>query len=348
MEDVSRSAGPVLLLALIAAGIGVFMGGGAILYSGYVIIGTIVIIAACIGATWSALQLRNSLTLTGNTLIVCTATKTHKIPFQQVTYVSAGVYGIYIRTSDGLRSTSLVAENSRWSQRFGLKTKASGIVGVISDAIGAGHQEAAAGPVPGAAPPVPGAAGPAPGAASPASAVPGHVPAVTGEVAAPPGRAPAGRLAKTIRVSALMSALGAACLIGGCAAIGAQADSAAALLAHGARARGTVTDVSTFHMDVRYVRDGKPATARINLNDSSDAYHKGDHVTVIYDPAHPDRARTIREDGQNQGSVLIMVVLLVAGAFLLIGGISNLIRARRQLPSGVRAISLLRIHGRAS
>ena len=41
-------------------------------------------------------------------------------------------------------------------------------------------------------------------------------------------------------------------------------------------------------------------------------------------------------------------VLLVAGAFLLIGGISNLIRARRQLPSGVRAISLLRIHGRAS
>lgn len=227
-----------------------------------------------------------------------------------------------------------MAENSRWSQRFGLKTRASGIVDVINDAIGAGHQEAAAGPVPGAAPPVP--------------AVPGHVPAVTGEVAAPPGRAPAGRLVKTIRVSALMSALGAACLIGGCAAIGAQADSAAALLAHGARARGTVTDVSTFHMDVRYVRDGKPATARINLNDSSDAYHKGDHVTVIYDPAHPDRARTIREDGQNQGSVLIMVVLLVAGAFLLIGGISNLIRARRQLPSGVRAISLLRIHGRAS
>lgn len=323
-----------LLLALIATGIGVFMGGGAILYPGYVIIGTIVIIAACIGAMWSALQLRNSLTLTGNTLIVRTATKTHKIPFQQVTYVSAGVYGIYIRTSDGLKITSLVAENSRWSQRFGLKTRASGIVDVINDAIGAGHQEAAAGPVPGAAPPVP--------------AVPGHVPAVTGEVAAPPGRAPAGRLVKTIRVSALMSALGAACLIGGCAAIGAQADSAAALLAHGARARGTVTDVSTFHMDVRYVRDGKPATARINLNDSSDAYHKGDHVTVIYDPAHPDRARTIREDGQNQGSVLIMVVLLVAGAFLLIGGISNLIRARRQLPSGVRAISLLRIHGRAS
>ena len=180
------------------------------------------------------------------------------------------------------------------------------------------------------------------------SAVPGHVPAVTGEVAASPGRAPVGRLVKTVRVSALMTVLGAACLIGGCAAGGAQTDSAAALLAHGARAPGTVTDVNTYHMDVRYVRDGKPASARINLNDSSDVYHKGDRVTVVYDPANPVRARTIREDGQSQGSVLIMAVLLVAGAFLLIGGISNLIRARRQLPSGVRAISLLRIHGRAS
>jgi len=267
-------AGPqaqFLLIALIVAGIGAIMGGGAILYPSYVIIGTVVIIAACIGATWSALQLRSSLTLTGNTLIVRTATKTHRIPFQQVTYVSAGAYGIYIRTSDGLRIKSLVAENSRWSQRFG----------------------------------------------------------------------------QTIRVSALMTVLGGACLIGGCAAGGAQTDGAAALLAHGARAPGTVTNVSKYHMDVRYVRDGKPASARINLNDSSDVYHKRDRVTVVYDPAHPDRARTIREDGQSQGSVLVMAVLLVAGAFLLIGGISNLIRARRQLPSGVRAISLLRIHGRA-
>ena len=168
------------------------MGGGAILYPGYVIIGTIVIIAACIGATWSALQLRNSLTLTGNTLIVRTATKTHRIPFQQVTYVSAGAYGIYIRTSDGLRIKSLVAENSRWSQRFGLKTKASGIVDVINDAMGAGHHEATAAPVSEAA-------APASGVASPVSAVPGHVSAVTGEVAASPGRAPAGRLVKTVR-----------------------------------------------------------------------------------------------------------------------------------------------------
>jgi hypothetical protein len=289
MEDVSQPAGQFLLIALILAGIGAIMGVGAILYPGYVIIGTIVIIAACIGAARSALQLRNSLTLTGNTLVVRTAAKTHRIPFQQVTYVSAGAYGIYIRTSDGLRIKSLVAENSRWSQRFGLKTKASGIVDVINDAMGAGHHEATAAPVSEAAAPASGVA----------SAVPGHVPVVTGEVAASPGRAPAGRLVKTVRVSALMTVLGAACLIGGCAAGGAQTDSAAALLAHGARAPGTVTDVNTYHMDVRYVRDGKPASARINLNDSSDVYHKGDRVTVVYDPANPVRARTIREDGQS-------------------------------------------------
>jgi hypothetical protein len=299
--------------------------------------------------------------LTGNTLIVRTATKTHKIPFQQIGYVFAGVYGIYIWTSDGRKITSLVADNSRWSQRFGLKTKASGIADVINTAIRADHPEAAAArasaveapapAVPGHVPVVPDhvptVTDHVPAVPGHAPAVPGHVPTMPGEVAAPPSRAPAGRLVKTIRVSALMTVIGAAFLIGGCAAIGAQTDSAAALLAHGTRASGTVTDVSTYHMDVRYVRDGEPATARIKLNDSSDVYHTGDRVTVAYDPAHPDRARTIREDGQSQGSVWIMAVLLIGGAFLLIGGISNLVRARRQLPSGVRAISLLRIHGRA-
>jgi hypothetical protein len=68
------------------------------------------VLMACIGAMWSALQLRNSLTLIGNILIARTATKTHWIPFQHVAHVSAGVYGIYIRTSDGLKITSLVAE----------------------------------------------------------------------------------------------------------------------------------------------------------------------------------------------------------------------------------------------
>ena len=91
-------AGPVLFLALLAAGIGVVMGGGAIFYSEYVVIGIIVIIAMGAGAAWAALQLRNSLTLTGTTLIVRTATKTHAIPFQQVASVRAHRYGISIRT----------------------------------------------------------------------------------------------------------------------------------------------------------------------------------------------------------------------------------------------------------
>jgi len=311
-----------LVLALIAAVIGAIIGGDAILYREYVVIGIAVVIATAMAATWSALQLRSSLTLTGSALIVRTATKTHEIPFQQVAGVSSGAYGIYIRTSDDRQITSLVAENSRWSQRFGLQTRASVIVDAINTAIRAGHP---------------------PAVTAPAPAVPGHVPAsvVTGEAAALPGHAPAARLVKTIRVSALMTVLGVACAIGWFAAVSVQSDSAAALLAPGTRAPGTVTGLTGHHLDVRFIRDGKPATATINLNDSSDVYHVGDRVTVVYDPAHPDRARTIREDGQNQGSVFAMVVLLVAGIFLLIGGISNLVRARRQLPGGVHVISLL-------
>jgi hypothetical protein len=54
MEDVSQSAGPVFAHRTYPGRIGTIMGGGAILYPGYVIIGTIEIIAACIEATWSA------------------------------------------------------------------------------------------------------------------------------------------------------------------------------------------------------------------------------------------------------------------------------------------------------
>ena len=81
-----------LPIALIVAGVGAIMGGGAILYPSYVIIGTVVIITACIGATWSALQLRNSLTLTSNTPIVRTATKTHRIPLQHAVLLVAGAF----------------------------------------------------------------------------------------------------------------------------------------------------------------------------------------------------------------------------------------------------------------
>ena len=84
------------------------------------------------------------------------------------------------------------------------------------------------------------------------------------------------------------------------------------------------------HMDVRFVRNGKPTIARINLTDSSPNYRTGEHVTVVYDPARPDRVRTTQEEDQGPGSTLGTVVLLVAGALLLIGGIFNLIRAARQ------------------
>src|SRR5262249_3406183 len=151
------------------------------------IIGIVVVIAAAMAAAWSALQLRSSLTLTGRALVVRTATKTHEIPFQQVADVSSGAYGIYIRTSDGRQITSLVAENSRWSQRFGLQTRASAIVDAINAAVRADHPPA----VTASAPTVPGQV---PAASGQVPAASGQVPAVTGEAAALPGRAPAARL----------------------------------------------------------------------------------------------------------------------------------------------------------
>ncbi len=127
-----------------------------------------------------------------------------------------------------------------------------------------------------------------------------------------------------------MVVIGVACLIGSFAAIAVSTDSSAALLAHGTRVPGTVADSGRARMDVRFVRNGKPTIARINLTDSSPNYHTGEHVTVVYDPARPDRVRTTQEESQGTDSTLGTVVLLVAGALLLIGGISNLIRAARQ------------------
>lgn len=282
--------------------------GGSCIYYGQYALGVGVIIGGAGLVTWSALQLRSSLTVTNNVLIVRTAWQTYKIPCQQITRVDAGVNGIYITTSDGRRIKSQVAADSDWSRRFGLKTKATVMVDAINNAIRPHYPEAAA---------------------ATESAEPDHLPTVTGE-AAPSGRAPAARLVKATRISVLMVVIGVACLIGSFAAVAVSTDSSAALLAHGTRVPGTVADSGNAHMDVRFVRKGKPTIARINLTDSSPNYRTGEHVTVVYDPARPDRVRTTQEENEGTGSTLGTVVLLVAGALLLIGGISNLIRVARQ------------------
>ena len=294
---------------LIIFGLGVAILAGPGIYYGQYALGVAVIIGGAGLVTWSALQLRSSLTVTDNVLIVRTAWQTYKIPCQQITRVDAGTNGIYITTSDGRRITSQVAADSDWSRRFGLKTKATVMVDAINNAIRTNSTEAAA---------------------ATESAEPDHVPAVTGEAAAPSGRAAAARLVKTTRISVLMIMIGVACLIGSFAAIAVLTGSSAALLAHGTRVPGTVADLGNAHMDVRFVRNGKPTMARINLTDSSPNYRTGEHVTVVYDPARPDRVRTTQEENEGTGSTLGTVVLLVAGALLLIGGVSNLFRVARQ------------------
>ena len=90
------------------------------------------------------MQLRSSLKVTSNVLIVRAAWQTYRIPCRQVIRVDAGVNGIYITASDGRRITSQVAADSDWSRRFGLETKANVMVDAISKAIRPHYPEAAA------------------------------------------------------------------------------------------------------------------------------------------------------------------------------------------------------------
>jgi hypothetical protein len=313
-----------VMLALVMLGIGAFMGGGTILFGEYQVFGVVVIAGTAAVATWSALQLRSSLRVTNSALIVRTATKVYEIPLQQLTRVSGGYGGIYIHTSDGRRITSQVAGTSMWSDGSGLETRASRIAEAINDARQAAHLETGK---------VAASAG-----ADHHSAVTGEVaassdqePAVTGEVAAQPTRGPSERLAKTMRLAVLMIPLGAACLIGWFIAVDQVEGAAQSLLAHGSRVEGTVTDWNGSRIEVRFPSaNGKPVTVRINIA-QYDKYYKGEHVTVVYDPGHLDRAMTIREDGESRWSGDALSALLVVALFLLVGGISIRIRGRRQL-----------------
>lgn len=66
------------------------------------------------------------------------------------------------------------------------------------------------------------------------------------------------------------------------------------------------------------------------MGDGSHHYHKGEKRTVVYDRAHPDRIRAVREANQNGTGQSGLGLLFVAGLFLLAGGATNLVRAFRQ------------------
>jgi len=108
-------------------------------------------------------------------------------------------------------------------------------------------------------------------------------------------------------------------LIGGVASAGftllvvLTAQSDAELLATGTRTSGMVTQVRATSkggwMDVRFAVGGVDRVRTIDLDGGSPAYHPGDHVTVIYDQADPDRIRTDVEAGTPIWKMVIFTAL---------------------------------------
>jgi uncharacterized protein DUF3592 len=96
------------------------------------------------------------------------------------------------------------------------------------------------------------------------------------------------------------------------------------LVATGVRTPGTVTQVMASSkggwMEVRFAVGGVDRVRKINLNGLSPAYHPGDHVTVVHDPADPERLRTDVEENDPLWAVIILVVLLVPAVGLLPAG----------------------------
>ncbi len=86
------------------------------------------------------------------------------------------------------------------------------------------------------------------------------------------------------------------------------------LLATGARTTGVVVSVRAYTrggltFEVRY----GSRTAEI-VRDSKNSYIAGERVTVVFDPADPDRVRTTKEENKSRFLVNLGYVLLVAGS----------------------------------
>ncbi|RSM47603.1 DUF3592 domain-containing protein [Amycolatopsis balhimycina DSM 5908] len=90
------------------------------------------------------------------------------------------------------------------------------------------------------------------------------------------------------------------------------------LLAHGTRVPGVVVSVRQHakggvSMVVRFAAGGTDRTAGIDRGSDRD-YRPGDLVTVVYDPADPDRVRTTEEANHDQFGYFLGLVLLLASA----------------------------------
>jgi hypothetical protein len=127
------------------------------------------------------------------------------------------------------------------------------------------------------------------------------------------------------------------------------------LLATGARTTGEVVSVRTYSRDggmtfeVRY----GARTAEI-VRDSKDSYLVGERVTVVFDPAEPDRVRTTKEENKSGFLVNLGYVLLVAGSlgtlFAAVAAVGWWGRARAVAVTGWRnaTVDIVRVFARSS
>lgn len=111
------------------------------------------------------------------------------------------------------------------------------------------------------------------------------------------------------------------------------------LAATGARTEGIVVDTvsrsrfTSGSITVRFSVGGAERVRSINLNDTSPEYHPGDTVTVIYDPADPERIATPDTGNDPYWVTLLIATTLVASAIVLPSGGICLVRWSRRLRS---------------
>jgi hypothetical protein len=126
------------------------------------------------------------------------------------------------------------------------------------------------------------------------------------------------------------------------------------LLATGARTTGEVVSVRIYSrggmtFEVRY----GSRTAEI-VRDSKNSYIAGERVTVVFDPADPDRVRTTKEENKSRFLVNLGYVLLVAGSlgtlFAVWAAVGWWGRARAVAVTGWRnaTVDIVRVFARSS
>nr|WP_276328991.1 DUF3592 domain-containing protein [Crossiella equi] len=127
---------------------------------------------------------------------------------------------------------------------------------------------------------------------------------------------------------------GVAMLIGLMAGAVALEDRYLDLEANGKQVAGTVVEVHAGYrgtgdaVEVRFTVDGIPRVRSLNLDDTSPRYSAGDPITVLQDPADPERIAAPGVSNDPGWATLLMVLAVVLVVMLIPVGLAELFRRR--------------------